>query len=77
MDELKAISFVEQAGDSQWICQKKDDPFYGQTGRFEVLEDLNCCAPTQNVLFAFVNPERRKVMDASTLLEFARQCDKL
>lgn len=74
MDEQAAIALVENAANTQWIYLGDDPVFKDQRGTFEILDDMNCCAPTQNVLFAFVTPARRKVMDAASLLEFARFC---
>ncbi|MCF0246087.1 MAG: hypothetical protein HUJ55_04610 [Ileibacterium sp.] len=54
------------------FCSKNTGKVFeidGQQGSFEVLEDLNCCAPTHNVLFAFVMNGSRKVMTAAQMLE--------
>ncbi len=50
-----------------------DPELANQTGRFELLEDMNCCAPTDQILVAFQMPHSRKVMDASTFLKLADQ----
>lgn len=49
----------------------------GKKGHFEILEDLNCCAPTQDVLFAFVMETSRKVMTADQFLDFYERCKAL
>lgn len=52
-----------------------EDSFYkGMKGSFEVLEDMNCCAPTQDVLFSFQSDRSRKVMTAKELEDFLKDC---
>ncbi len=38
---------------------------------------MNCCAPTNAVLFSFQTGKRRYVMEAAQLLEAAAQAKKL
>lgn len=72
--EQKALQICEDSGD--YIYEGSDERFHGRTGHFEVLEDMNCCAPTQNVLFAFQCGTSRKVMDADELCGFYKDCKK-
>ncbi len=74
MDEAKAIALVEQTAHHEYVYEGDEAGFHGQKGHFEVLDDLNCCAPTNNVLFAFYTGTRRKVMDANGLADFFAKC---
>ncbi len=76
MEEQQAIQLVEQAAGHQYEYFGPEANFKGAIGHFELLEDMNCCAPTQAVLFAFYTSNRRKVMTAGELLDFFSQCKK-
>lgn len=57
------------------LCYCGEDRYYrGQCGQLEVWYDQNCCAPTQDVLFAFVGAQVRRVMSAQECLSFLRDC---
>lgn len=76
MDEALAITLVEKAGGQIYEYTGQESSLAGAKGHFEILEDLNCCAPTQNVLFAFVYGTKRKVMSAGQLIEFFENTKK-
>ncbi|MBF0579974.1 hypothetical protein IM774_09350 [Erysipelotrichaceae bacterium RD49] len=77
MKEQQAIQFVERAAGYQYEYFGEETSFKGTVGHFELLEDMNCCAPTNTVLFAFYTANRRKVMGAEELLDFLKQCRKV
>ncbi len=77
MDEQFALQFVERAQGALYRYMGNEEMWKGDVGRFERLDNLNCCAPENNVLFAFVTDERRKVMDAKGLLAFSALCQKI
>lgn len=73
MDPLqKALALCENS--PRLLYTGTDSRFHGKTGTLEVLEDMNCCAPTNNVLFAFQCETSRKVMSAPEVLEFVQDC---
>ncbi len=74
MDEQQAILQVEQATGHEYEYLGDDKSFFKSIGHFEVLDDMNCCAPTNSVLFAFYTGTRRKVMSADEFLEFFAHC---
>lgn len=77
MEEQQAIQLVEQAAGDDYEYVGEETNFKGAVGHFELLEDMNCCAPTNSVLFAFYSANRRKVMTAGELLDFFKQCKKV
>lgn len=66
------ISWIKQHQHLTFTYIGQDPLFHQLTGHFEILEDMNCCAPTQNVLFAFITTNKRKVMDTYQLIEFLK-----
>ena len=66
MLEQRALDFCAKNKGKTFVLE-------GQPGHFEVLEDMNCCAPTNNVLFAFVMESSRKVFTAAGLLRLAAE----
>ncbi len=76
MEENLAISTVQKAEGNWYVYKGSEEPlFFGDTGHFEVMGDMNCCAPTDAVLFAFItNDGRRLMMDAPSLLKFFHAC---
>ncbi len=74
MHEQQAILQIEQAAGREYTYLGEDKSFFNSTGHFEVLDDMNCCAPTNSVLFAFYTKNRRKVMSAEEFLEFFAHC---
>lgn len=74
-DENKAIVLLGKLKDRvvRLDSSVPDPELAGQTGKFELLEDMNCCAPTDQILVAFEMPRSRKVMDASAFLKLADQ----
>lgn len=74
--ENVALGIIEQNKGKIFVCQDRKDPsVYGMRGLVDVLEDMNCCCPTDQVLFAFLYGEdpdmpRRKVMAAEDFLAF-------
>lgn len=66
-DEILAEQLVRRY-ENQLLENTSDPALKGKTGRLEVLEDMNCCAPTNQILFAFQMDGSRKVMNAATLL---------
>lgn len=75
--EQKALQICEQAQNQQFRYMGPDTSMKGRTGRFEVLDDLNCCCPTNNVLFSFQSTASRKVMNAEELISFYQDCQPL
>lgn len=51
LTELKVIGFIEKHNGVLFQCMKGIEA--GISGMFSVVQDMNCCAPTQNVLFQF------------------------
>ena len=77
MDETMALLQIEKMKDRKYEYQGDDPDFQGEIGEFERLDDMNCCAPTNAVLFSFQTGKRRYVMEAAQLLEAAAQAKKL
>lgn len=74
MDETMALLQIEKMKDRKYEYQGDDPDFQGEIGEFERLDDMNCCAPTDAVLFAFQCKGHRKVMTAEQFLEFVQTC---
>ena len=68
-DEIRAELFVKNNPGKQFRYIGDDPIFKDQIGTFEILEDMICCAPTQNILFAFNCPDSRKVLLAKQVLD--------
>ena len=68
--EQRAILFCENNKNIPYL-------YKGEQGTFEILDDMNCCAPTNAVLFSFQTGKRRYVMEAAQLLEAAAQAKKV
>lgn len=77
MDEQKAVLAIEQAAGHDYRYEGDDEAWKGSVGYFKVLDDMNCCAATNNVLFAFYTGTKRKVMNATELLDFMAQCKQV
>lgn len=82
MSEALAIQFAAENQGKRYLW--KDAKGKQSIGYFSILEDMNCCAPTDNVLFAFecIEPESgkiisRKVMQADEMLSLAEYCTRL
>lgn len=74
MDETMALLQIEKMKGRKYEYQGDDPDFHGESGEFERLDDMNCCAPTDAVLFAFQCKGQRKVMTAAQFLELVKAC---
>lgn len=80
--ENLALQKVEQAkGHLYRYSGDGEADLKGETGTFGVLEDMNCCAPTDQVLFVFFygdNPDcpKRRVLSAEAFLDFLDQAQR-
>lgn len=72
-----AESFVKEHQNESFRYIGNDPKYKNLTGHFEVIEDMNCCAPTNEFLFAFVGERSRKVMTAEELMEHTGDFEKL
>lgn len=70
----KMLIKVKNIEGQKFIYNGNDSFYNGLQGEFEVLEDMNCCAPTQDVLFSFQSHNSRKVMSAHELEDFLKDC---
>ena len=70
--ENEAIKFVKNNLNHVFAYNGNDKEWIHQTGYLEILEDMNCCAPTHNILFAFVCDTKRKVMTAKEFMTFIK-----
>lgn len=70
-DENRALLLLKKL-DGQTVQLDASAPeLAGETGQFEILEDMNCCAPTDQILVAFEMDRSRRVMDAAAFLQLA------
>lgn len=67
--EQKALSICEKNQNKLYVYTGSDIEKYGKTGYFEIVQDMNCCAPSDRVLFCFQTKDRRFVMDAHDLID--------
>lgn len=74
MSENEAILTIEKAGSKSFVYKGSDPAWKERTGRFSILYDMNCCAPTDGVLFEFDSDGLRKIMDARGFGEFYADC---
>lgn len=72
--EQRALMEVEESMGRFFQYQGDKEDWRGLVGYFQALEDLNCCAPTNTVLFAFYVDNKRLVMQAGEFLRFFNQC---
>ncbi len=72
--ENQAILLVKNHQDKIFTYLGKDPDWYNISGHIQLLEDMNCCAPTHSVLFAFVTKTKRKVMTAKDFMTFLSDC---
>lgn len=72
--EQKALMEVEESMGRFFQYQGDKEDWRGLVGYFQVLEDMNCCAPTNTVLFAFCVDHKRLVMRAEEFVKFYSQC---
>lgn len=77
MDEILAENRFEKTAGHRYVYHGEDPFFKEKTGTFSILEDMNCCAPTLDVLYVFSIGPSRKVMDPSQFLEFLNHCEAL
>lgn len=70
MDSFFAVNEFEHTAGKRYRYEGNDPDFHDTEGTFEILEDMNYCAPTQDVLFAFHTDARRKVMSDCQFLDF-------
>lgn len=72
--ENQAISLIKNYQGKTLIYMGEDQDWFNISGHLEVLEDMNCCCPTNTVLFAFVSTTKRKVMTAKEFMTFIKDC---
>lgn len=70
--ELQAIEFCEKNKTNIFRYIGEDTNFKNYVGMVTILEDMNCCAPTNTVLFAFVCDTKRKVMTSEEFMKFTK-----
>ncbi|OLU36702.1 hypothetical protein [Ileibacterium valens] len=71
MDQNTALAeiFVKENYGKNLRYVGEDSRFKDEIGTLQILEDMNCCAPTNDILFSFNCKNRRKVMSAKEILE--------
>lgn len=70
-DENRALVLLKKLNGQMVQLDASVPELAGETGQFEILEDMNCCAPTDQILIAFEMEHSRRVMDASAFLKLA------
>lgn len=70
-DENRALVLLKKLNGQLVQLDASAPELAGETGQFEILEDMNCCAPTDQILIAFEMERSRRVMDASAFLQLA------
>lgn len=68
MNNLQQATALCEEHEGEVFVYLGEDPHFPREGVLEILEDMNCCDPTQNVLFALQGSRRRKVMEADELV---------
>lgn len=74
MSENEAVNFIEKHQGQKFLYTGDNAWARGKTGTFQILEDMNCCAPTNSVLFAFVLEKSRVVLSTEEFGEFIKFC---
>lgn len=77
MDEILAENQLDKLKGKQFRYEGKDADWTGSVGTFSSLEDMNCCAPTLDVLYTFTAGTRRKVMAPGEFLAFVQDCSEV
>lgn len=72
---LQAIKQCEEMKGKRLRYEGEDHYCQDQIGEISVLYDQNCCAPTQDVLFAFVmENQRQRIMSGEECISFLADC---
>lgn len=75
--ELEAIQYCKKHANKKIIYFGNDKEWKDSIGTVEILEDMNCCCPTTQILFAFIVNDKRKVMHDKEFIEFIKDCKSI